>query len=176
MLKAFTPDYYFPSLKEIDPQKLKEKGISLLFIDFDNTLVESKSEIPSETSITFIKKCHDNGILPVILSNNFAGRSGRFAKEFDCKLYPFSLKPLRKGYQQAMRDHHVKKEECACIGDQLLTDIWGASRMKIMSILVDPVSEKDNFFGAINRIPEKMIYYFLEKNNILKKGQYYGSL
>ena len=54
------------------------------------------------------------------------------------------------------------------IGDQILTDIIGANRLGIKSILVNPIKRKtDHVFTRINRKLEKYII-----NKIIKKYPY----
>lgn len=53
--------------------------------------------------------------------------------------------------------------EIAAVGDQIFTDILGANRCKIYSILVEPIEEKDIFITLLKRPIEKYI-----KNRYLK--------
>lgn len=54
--------------------------------------------------------------------------------------------------------------EIAAVGDQIFTDILGANRCKMYSILVEPIEEKDIFITLLKRPIEKHI-----KNRYLKK-------
>ena len=47
-------------------------------------------------------------------------------------------------------------ETIAEIGDQLFTDVVGANRMKMFSILTNPISEEKTFLGKIKRKIEKI--------------------
>ena len=53
------------------------------------------------------------------------------------------------------------KDNTALIGDQLFTDVWGANRAGVTSILVNPISDKEDKFVAFKRHIEK----FINKNN-----------
>ena len=61
----------------------------------------------------------------------------------------------------------------AAIGDQLFTDILGANKAGITSILVNPMSNVDYVWTKFNRFLEKFIYKKFEKREILIKGKYY---
>ena len=52
---------------------------------------------------------------------------------------------------------NYKKEQMCMIGDQLMTDILGANRYGIYTILVDPLGKKDLKVTSINRFFEKKI-------------------
>lgn len=176
MLETFIPDCYFHQLTDIDVFKLRHHGIQMLMIDFDNTLAEPHNHTVSKELIDFIDTCKEAGIQPVILSNNFGFRSRAFAKEHGYALYTFSLKPLKFGYRRVLRAYHLQSWQCAAVGDQLLTDVLGAKRIGMMTILVDPRSEKDNIFGRFNRVVERRIYKKLERSGKFVKGEYYGEL
>ena len=72
-----------------------------------------------------------------------------------------------------MKLYNFKDYEIAAIGDQLLTDILGANRMGITSILINPIGEYEKFGTKINRFLEGFIKRSLKKKNILVKGHYY---
>ena len=55
------------------------------------------------------------------------------------------------------------------IGDQIFTDVWGAKRMKIYSILVEPLSKNDPFRVKWQRpIENFIIKNYLKNYNILR--------
>ena len=66
-----------------------------------------------------------------------------------------------------------KDNEIACIGDELLIDIYGANRMGFLSILVNPISYEDYFITKFNRFFERKIFTVLEKRGLFKIGEYY---
>ena len=72
-----------------------------------------------------------------------------------------------------MNMYKLKPTEIACVGDQLLTDIFGANRLDLLSILVNPIGNTDFTITKFNRSIESFIYKKLEKKELLKKGKYY---
>ena len=83
----------------------------------------------------------------------------------------FGVKPLKKGLKQAVKKLGVNPENIAGVGDQIFTDVIGANRMHMYSILVKPLDEKDIFLTVIKRPLEKYIikkYQTKEKNNVYK--------
>lgn len=176
MKSRFHPDCYFRSYHDVRPDLLKKHGIRLLIVDIDNTLVPSHQAHADENAVHFIEELRRNGMETAVVSNNVASRIQSISDELHVSCFPFALKPTRHGYLKAMHAFHVTAAETAVLGDQLLTDIWGGKRMGMLCILVDPLSPKDNFFGAINRVLEEGLFHILEKKHILKKGNYYGKL
>ena len=60
-------------------------------------------------------------------------------------------------------------QEVCMIGDQIVTDIITGNRFKMMTILVDPIENKDMKITSLNRFIERRLISKLK----LKKGEYY---
>ena len=69
----------------------------------------------------------------------------------------FSMKPLKKGLKKAMKMLNEKPENIAAIGDQIFTDVLGANRCKMFSILVKPIDKKDIWLTVIKRPLENYV-------------------
>ena len=50
------------------------------------------------------------------------------------------------------------------IGDQLFTDVWGAKRTGIESILVKPIHPKEEIQIVLKRYLEKIVLYFYKRD------------
>ena len=59
------------------------------------------------------------------------------------------------------------------IGDQIVTDVLAGNRFKIMTILVDPLGEKDLKITGLNRKIEEKIVKRYEKRGLFERGKYY---
>ena len=51
----------------------------------------------------------------------------------------------------------VEAKTVMVVGDQLLTDVWGANRMGMVPVLVKPVCDKEGKFVKFKRIIEKVV-------------------
>ena len=80
------------------------------------------------------------------------------------------MKPSSRNYNKIIKENNLKIEQPAAIGDQIYTDILGANKLCITSILVDPISKKEFITTRINRIKENKL---INKTKIIKKGEYY---
>ena len=58
----------------------------------------------------------------------------------------------------------LKKEEAAVIGDQIFTDIWGANKSGIPSILVEYLRKENETKIGKKRQIEKIILMFYKRN------------
>ena len=78
----------------------------------------------------------------------------------------FATKPLKRGFKKAIKVLDFPSENIAVVGDQIFTDVIGANRMKMISILVEPLDEKDIWMTKIKRpIENFVIKKYLEKTN-----------
>lgn len=170
-MSSFIPDAYYKSIFDINYDKLSNKGIKVLFFDFDNTIIEHDSYSISEKTKKFFKKINNNFIIYVI-SNSFNSKKlDNICNELKIPCIKRSMKPLGFGYRK-VKFKGIKNKEIAMIGDQLLTDIYGANRRGYYSILVDPLKQKTEVvFTKFNRIFENKI--FNNKENNIKRGSYY---
>ena len=51
----------------------------------------------------------------------------------------------------------ITAKNIASVGDQIFTDVWGANRCKMFSILVKPVAKKDLWMTRFKRPIENLI-------------------
>ena len=171
-MKLFTPDYYVESYRAIDIERLKKRGICLLVCDIDNTLVAHDCANADDDVRAFIQRVRQSGIKVAFVSNNVKERVETFAQEFHAPCYPFAKKPLKRTYRKMVRELGFAPHQIAVLGDQLLTDMLGANRMRFYTILTQPVAKRDLTCTKFNRIFENMIFQRLEKQGKLKRGDY----
>lgn len=151
----FKPDYIFNSICDITFDFLKSNNINALILDIDNTLaVPDKREIPQNIGI-WLEKMKEREIKLVILSNNTPERISAFSDAVKLPFVGKALKPKKDGYLRAAKLVGEEINNCACIGDQLFTDIWGANRCGAKSILTKPFAEDQTAFIVFKRILEK---------------------
>ena len=54
------------------------------------------------------------------------------------------------------------------VGDQLITDVWGAKRAGMHTILVKPIHPKEEIQIVLKRYLERIVLYFYEKDRKTK--------
>ncbi len=170
---SFKPTMYMKSIYEVDFNKIYEMGFRTLLIDLDNTLVPHDVANPTPQSIELIESLKTIGFKVVILSNNSKGRVSKFAKPLDVDYMYSTRKPLKFKYNRLITEQGFKRSEILCIGDQILTDVYGANRLKIANMLVEPLATKDILWTKVNRFFEKKVYKKLAKRKQLIRGEFY---
>lgn len=153
----FYPKGYFNKVSEISLEYLKENNIKGLILDVDNTLIDYYKNISQET-INWTNNLKQSGIKMCILSNsNKKEKVKEVAGKLELEYSYFGMKPLKRGFKKAKKMLGLENNEIAAIGDQIFTDVIGSNRMKMFSILVEPIEEKDIFVTLIKRPIENYI-------------------
>ncbi len=168
----FLPDMYQKNIYKINYKILKHSGIKCLLFDLNNTLVPCNEERPNTKLINFMEILKDDFKI-IILSNSNKNRLIHFKEKLNVDVAYNSLKPLKKKYKKIMKLYKYKEYQIACIGDQILTDVLGSNRMGFFSILVNPVSENEDFITKISRRYEKKIINKLHKKGLFEKDSFY---
>lgn len=171
-MENFIPDIYQKNIYDIDYHKLKKRGIKCLLFDLDNTLVPVKTDTPTK-KVKELFHFLETDFKVIIISNSNRKRLIPFKEGLNVDVAASAHKPFKKKYLKIMAAYKFKEHEIAAIGDQLLTDIYGANKIGITSILISPIGEYEKFGTKINRFFEKFLYRRLKRKNILIKGEFY---
>ncbi len=167
------PDIYQKSIYTIDYKKLKKMGIKCLIFDLNNTMAPLSLEVPDKNLKDLFAYLEGLKFKLIILSNDSKARVEPFKEKLNVDAAYKSNKPSRKKYERILDLYHLQVHEVASIGDQLLTDIYGANVMGFTSILVNPISRKDIFSSSFSHRFDQYIFRKLKKKGILEIGVYY---
>ena len=163
--KKIIPSYYHLSIKDINYQELKEQGIKALFFDLDNTIISyDVDEVLGETKEFLENLTKDFKVL--VISNSRKPRVSKACQNLiDIPYVSFAKKPLKFGFKKALKKVNVKRDEVCVIGDQMMTDVFGANRMKFgKTVLVHPVKQKsDHILTRTNRRIENIFIRKVKK-------------
>lgn len=170
MFEKFFPDDYVESTYKIAFEKLYEEGYRGVIFDIDNTLVPHGAPADERAEALF-RRLKVLGFTSCLLSNNQVKRVEMFNSRIGTNYIYNAHKPSTKNYLKAMELMGTKRETTVFVGDQLFTDVWGAKRAGIRSILVQPIHPKEEIQIILKRYLEKVVLYFYKKSGKLdKKG------
>lgn len=156
MLECFYPDKYITSTYRIDFDRLYQQGYRGIIFDIDNTLVEHGAPA-DERSMVLFQHLKELGFRIVLLSNNKEPRVKLFNDAVRVQYIFKAGKPGKAGYLEAMRQMGTLKEHTLFVGDQLFTDVWGAKRSGIYSILVQPIAKHEELQIVLKRYLERIV-------------------
>jgi HAD superfamily phosphatase (TIGR01668 family) len=172
MYKRFVPDIYQHSVLDINYNKLKEHGIKCILFDLDNTLLDINSDkLDRKIQNLLVKLSKEFKI--IVVSNNFKKRIKPICDIINIDFISFCLKPLTIKFKPLLKKENFSLNEICIIGDQLISDILVGKKLKITTILVEPLSPKDLKITKVNRLLETKIFKELTKLKLLERGRYY---
>ncbi len=165
-MSKLKPDYYYDDISEIPLSMLKEKGIRAVICDLDNTLDCHETPTPSEKALQFLNDLRAGGFEVCIISNGKQPRVDRYVQGLGLPYIARAGKPSKKSYLKALKAVKCKPKAAAFVGDQIFTDTWGANRLGITTILVEPIKSIENPFFYPKRFLEKFLKANLKKSDI----------
>lgn len=158
MFKKLYPTKYLDSSYSIDYEQLYRSGIRGLIYDIDNTLVEHGMPA-TDRAIKLFEQLRSIGFDTCLISNNKEPRVKPFADAVGSKYVYDAHKPSRKNYIRAMELMGTDTGNTYFIGDQIFTDVYGANRAGIPSILVKPIHPKEEIQIVLKRKLEKIVLF-----------------
>ncbi len=164
MLQTFYPNEYLDSAYRIDFDQLYRQGYRGVIFDIDNTLVMHGAPADANARALF-SHLKQTGWRCCLLSNNKEPRVKLFNRQIHADYIFNAHKPRTANYKKAMERMGTDTHSTLFVGDQIFTDIWGANRAGIHTILVKPISPKEEIQIILKRIPEKIVLHFYKKRN-----------
>ena len=168
MLQKLYPDEYLESTYSIDFAALYQKGYRGVLFDIDNTLVPHGAPA-DERAIALFQKLKRLGFQTCLISNNKEPRVKNFCEQVDSIYIYKAGKPLPKGYVEGMRKMDTKADNTLFVGDQIFTDVLGAKRAGIYTIMVKPIHPKEEIQIVLKRYLEKIVLFFYFRSKKKKR-------
>ena len=125
-------------------------------------------KILKQDKIDWVKNILNSGIKAIIVSNTIdKEKVSSVASKLGLSYTLLSRKPKKSAFLNAAKKMELEPNEVASIGDQIFTDVLGANRVNMLSILVKPLEKKDLIITKPKRPFEKIIL----KIYMRKKGE-----
>ena len=165
MSLSFLPRMITGKITDLTAQLLEAKGIKLLMMDFDNTIVPYTTDIPTEEVQQWLEDMKKSNIQLCVVSNSKRDRVKKFcaARGIDCITH--AKKPFSKGIKECLGRYQLPASECALVGDQIYTDTLGANCAGVQSILVKAI-DNHNFWLKARHVLEMPFILAAKKRRI----------
>lgn len=150
------PNERIDSTYRIDFEALYREGIRGVIFDIDNTLVPHGAPA-DDRAVALFERLHALGIKTVLLSNNGEARVKPFAEKTEAQYLYKAGKPKKTGYVKAMEIMGTDNKDSIFVGDQIFTDVWGANRAGLHTILVGKIHPKEEIQIVLKRMLEFFI-------------------
>jgi len=152
-------------LPDLTPEMLHAKGIRLLMLDFDNTIVPYTTNTPTEAMESWLRMMTESDIQLCVVSNSKRDRVKIFCGKYGIPCITHAKKPFSKGIRECIDRFKIPEEACALVGDQIFTDTLGANCAGITSILVKAI-DNHNIWLKLRHVAEMPFILFARKRRI----------
>lgn len=152
MIELLRPDYYVRSVIGITPGWLASEGIEALVLDLDNTLTGWRERDVSVGVRAWLDAVRASGVQLLLLTNcRSLARVREVERRLGIPAIGWASKPRRRGFIRALEALDCPPDRVAVVGDQTYTDILGAKRAGLRSILVDRLTPNEFVLNRIGR-------------------------
>lgn len=145
---SLLPKMIVPALTDVTPELLHARGIHLLMLDFDNTIVPYTTDIPTEKMQAWISRMKASDITLCIVSNSKRDRVPEFCKAYGLDCITHARKPFPDGISRCLEKYRIPASQAALVGDQIYTDTLGANCAGVSSILVKAIDNHNLWLKA----------------------------
>lgn len=171
----FIPTYYFKNIYEIEPSFYIRNNFKYVLFDLDNTLDSPYDKNMNRNTNDYLLSLIKNNIVPIIISNNSENRVKSYVGSLKIIYLARALKPFTRKISNFLVKNNINKSRCVMVGDQIFTDIKCSKKLKIESILLEPLQKKDKPITFINRLLDKHYRNKLIKSSKIKLGDNNGN-
>ncbi len=151
------PDLVLKSVLDIEVEVLRQKGITGLLVDIDNTLVAWEDSFMDDDFLDWVNQMKRAGLSMCIVSNALQERTRAFAELLGIPGVGRAMKPLNKAFLRGLDLLGLPSEQVAVVGDQLFTDVLGGNRLGMYTILINPLSRREFFLTKVVRKVETKV-------------------
>ena len=159
---SLLPSVITDKLTDLTPEFLKSKNISLLMLDFDNTIVPYTTDIPEPLMQQWLYDMKQSDIQICVVSNSKNQRVRIFCKNYGIDCITHAKKPFPKGIRECLAKYGLPANKCALAGDQIYTDVMGARNCGVTAILVTAI-DNHNIWLKLRHVAE-LPFIFLARN------------
>ena len=159
---SFLPALMTDKLTDITPELLNRRGIRLLMLDFDNTIVPYTTSTPTEEMSAWLTAMAASDIRLCVVSNSHKDRVKIFCARYGIDCITHAKKPFSRGIRQCLQKYGIPAAQAALVGDQIYTDTLGANGCGVMPILVKAI-DNHNFWLKARHVLE-MPFIFAARN------------
>ena len=158
----FLPTWRTGDVTGISAEFLQRQGISLLMLDFDNTIVPYTTNTPTDQVKNWLAAMKKSGLTVCVVSNSKRNRVPEFCKEYGIECITHARKPFSKGIRQCLKKYSIPASQAVLVGDQIYTDTLGGNCAGVRTVLVHAI-HNHTIWLKLRHIAE-LPFIFMAKN------------
>lgn len=157
LFKAMCPTGVYTSVMDMPWENLRDEGVKVALLDFDNTLGPDRAHEPDEYSFKCVRMLESLGIKPCLVSNAKSSRSEGIAKILGIPCVTYARKPKPDGIYDALKLMDCDAGNAVMVGDQVFTDVMAGNFAGCRSYMVEKYQKHEIWYVAIKRPFEKIV-------------------
>ena len=162
---SLLPTVITDALTDLTPEFLSSRGIQLLMLDFDNTIVPYTTNTPTPLMEKWLGEMASSGIQLCVVSNSKRDRVKIFCKKYGIACITHAKKPFPKGIRECLNKYGIPPEQAAMVGDQIFTDTLGGNGCGVTTILLKAI-DNHNFWLKARHVLELPFIYAARKRRM----------
>ncbi len=162
---SFLPSFRCRTVTELTPVFLRDNGIRLLMLDFDNTIVPYTTNVPTEEMAAWLRAMLASDIRVCVVSNSRNERVKKFCAAYGLDCITRAKKPGADGIRRCLEKYGIPAREAALAGDQIYTDTLGGNLAGVRTILVEAI-DNHNIWLKARHVAEMPFIFAARKRRI----------
>ena len=162
---SLLPAMITDALTDITPDLLEQRGIRLLMLDFDNTIVPYTTNTPEPLMEQWLLDMKQTDIRICVVSNSKRDRVKIFCENYGIPCITHAKKPFTKGIRECLAKFDIPASQAAIVGDQIYTDTLGGNAAGVTPILVKAI-DNHNFWLKARHVLELPFIYAARKRRL----------
>ncbi len=152
------PMAVYKTVFELDYEAYREHYDTVIY-DLDNTLLPYDDSTVTDQIYQLFETLSTLDYKVMIVSNSTSARVQATAEALGVPWIKSAKKPLKGAFFKALKHLGSTPKKALFIGDQLMTDVWGANRAGLNPILVRAIKRKsEKWYTRLNRrLEQKML-------------------
>ena len=162
---SLLPKVMTPELTDLTQEFFRNRGISLVMLDFDNTIVPYTTSTPTAEMDRWLREMVQSDLTLCVVSNSKKDRVKIFCEGYGISCITHASKPSTKGLIQCMTLFDTQPGAAAMVGDQIFTDTLAGNMAGVTTILVKAI-DNHNFWLKARHVLEKPFIFAARKRRI----------
>ena len=159
------PTVLTDELTDLTLEFFHQRGIKLLMLDFDNTIVPYTTNTPTPKMQAWLEMMASSDIAVCVVSNSKRDRVKIFCQKYGIPVITHAKKPFSKGILECLAKFEMPAHQAAIVGDQIYTDTLGGNCVGLTTILVKAI-DNHNFWLKARHVLEKPWIYLARKRRL----------
>jgi len=153
-----------PTVYDLPTDWLKERSVSAIITDLDNTLVPWRDYRVADQLTEWFLSLHKEGLRTAILTNARPSPTiNKLSEQLGTELVIGARKPIQRFFRMALEKVKAKPAQTCVIGDQVFTDVLGGNLMGCHTVLVERIGDREFAGTRLMRVFERMVLRYLDR-------------